>query len=329
MTPARRRWAAVVCVAVASAVLGCSADTGPTPGAMSDASPTPTSATPTPEPTRTETTKPRRKRTRDTLAPATPGVAYYAGRRAGTGELLLFAEQIPDTGTGNAALLEAFRTATTRTPLDPDYASLWRDLPAFAVKSFTAKLFWDGDEGFYSVRLAAGTPTHRPRGMSMREAHLAIQQVVWTLHSMGGVQAPVRFSVRGGAETVTDLLGVPATGPYDAYLAADYAGVLNAVNILTVENTASTDGTIAVSGLAESFEGTVGVQVLGPTGEVVVNDSAQTRGCCDRLFPWSYTLDASDWPAGAYTLMAFTDDPVGIAQGSDGPEIDTKTITVP
>jgi hypothetical protein len=43
---------------------------------------------------------------------------------------------------------------------------------------------------------------------------------------------------------------------------------------------------------------------------------------------WAYSLDTSDWPPGVYTVVALTDDPVGIAQGSDGPETDSKTITV-
>lgn len=255
-----------------------------------------------------------------TTSPAR-GLVYYAGHRARTGELLLFAEKI--AGAAEGSLLDAVRAVTTGPPLDPDYLSLWRDATVDKVK-----LFWDGDEGFYAVRLGADTATGRTRGMTTREAHLAIQQVVWTLQSIGREEAPVAFYVGRSPEPVTDLLGVPATGPYDTYLPADHAGVLSSVNILSIEDTSTTDGAVTVSGVAESFEGTVGVQVLGPGGQVVVETSAQAEQCCGRLFPWSMRLDASGWGPGVYTVRALTDDPIGIAQGSDGPEIDTKIITI-
>lgn len=145
----------------------------------------------------------------------------------------------------------------------------------------------------------------------MREAHLAIQQVVWTLGSVGRTPAPVRFSVGRRDGAVTDLLGVPATGPAATYLAADYRGVLSSMNTL-----APADGATVASRVA-----TVG-------GGLVVDDSTQAEQCCGRLFPWTYSLDTSEWPAGVYTVLALTDDPVRIAQGSDGPQIDTKVITV-
>lgn len=314
MTRRPSRWTAVLAVATAAVLGGCGADPAPAPESTSS-EPVTTEAAPT-EPGQT---RPTREPTPDASEGPAPGLVYYAGHRARTGELLLFAERVP--GTATTSLTDAVRAVTTGDPHDPDYTSLW---PAITVGR--ARLLWDGDEGFYAVRLAAERATGRPRGMSMREAHLAIQQVVWTLQSIGGVEAPVAFYVGDATEPVTDLLGVPATGPDDAYLAADHAGVLSAVNILTVDTAA--DGTVEVSGLAESFEATVGVQVLRPTGEVVTDDSTQAEQCCGRLFPWSYALDTSDWPAGAYTITALTDDPVGIAQGSDGPARDTKTITV-
>lgn len=276
----------------------------------------PSSSTPTSEPTSPPSNDPTAEP--EPTAEPTPGLVYYAGSRARTAELLLFAEQVQARGKG--ALLTAVRAATAGTPLDPDYETLW---PGISVDE--VKLFWDGDEGFYQVRLEAGADTSRPAGMSMRQAHLAIQQVVWTLHSVGDEEAPVEFVVGRSADPVTDLLGVPATGPYDAYLAADYTGVLSKVNILTAQ---VGEGTVEISGVAESFEATVGVRVLGPDGEVVHDYSTQAQECCGRLFPWTYTLDAADWSSGDYTIEARTDDPVGIAQGSDGPEIDTKKITI-
>ncbi len=287
---------------------------------------TPTEAPAATSPTSAVPSKPVPSKPVPSKAVPTPrpktALVYYAGRRARTGELLLFAEPAADR-TRAGGLLDAVRAATAGTPLDPDYTSLWRGITVDKVR-----LLWDGDEGYYSVRLVAGAPTGRPAGMSMREAHLAIQQVVWTLHSVGTVEAPVAFNVGGDTEHVTDLLGVPATGPYDTYLAADHGGVLSRINILAPEDGATVEGEVEVSGLAESFEATVSVRVLGPRGQVVVDDATQAEECCGRLFPWSYTLDTTEWPPGTYTLSFGTDDPVGTAQGSDGPEIDTKTVRI-
>lgn len=68
--------------------------------------------------------------------------------------------------------------------------------------------------------------------------------------------------------------------------------------------------------------------LLDPGGRRVVEDSTQAEECCGRLFPWTYDLSTTGRAPGAYTLEIRTDDPVGIAHGSDGPEIDTKTLTI-
>lgn len=318
MRSGRSRWAAAAAVAVLGACAGCSGGSAD-PDDTAPRSPTTTvttTVTPTAEPTAgTGSAEPDEEQ--GTAASSPRGLVYYAGRRARTGEWQLVAEQ---SGLrGRADLL----AATTRPPTDPDYRSLWSGDVVDRVR-----LLWDGDEGYYSVRLRDEAATRRPAGMSLREAHLAIQQVVWTLDLVGRVPAPVRFSVARSDEPVTDLLGVPATGPSDTYLAADHAGVLSSMNILAPADGAAIDGTVEVSGLAESFEATVGIRVAGPGGEVVVDDSTQAEQCCGRLFPWTYSLDTTGWTPGAYTVSALTDDPVGIAQGSDGPEIDTKVITV-
>ncbi|SFB43300.1 Immunoglobulin-like domain of spore germination [Nocardioides alpinus] len=323
MSTDRSWWTALAAaLAVVGALAGCTST-----GTEADAPSPPPSQAPSATSTQDDPTpaaEPGEERTSGRLgAAAAPptGLVYYAGRRARTGELLLFAEQSTFDGRGD--LLPATREATGGAPVDPDYTSLWSGGAIASVR-----LFWDGDEGYYRVRLRDGRRTRRPAGTSMREAHLAIQQVVWTLHSVGGIRAPVRFSTGRDDDPVTDLLGVPATGPDDTYLAAHHSGVLSAVNILTPADGSPVDGVVEVSGLAESFEGTVGVRVRDQRGRVVLEDGAQAEQCCGRLFPWTYVLDTTGWPSGTYTLEALTDDPVGIAQGSDGPEIETKTITI-
>ena len=242
--------------------------------------------------------------------------------RATTGEPQLRAEPFTGTGSRRAALLAAAREVTAGAPTDPDYRSLWRDTTVEKVR-----LWWDGDEGYYDVRLAQDTPTSRTPRTSVRQAHLAIQQVVWTLRSVGGVDAPVVFHVGRRRAPVTNLLGIPATGPYDGYVAAHYSGVLGKVNILEIDDP-TPDGTVVVRGLAESFEGTVGIDVRGPDASAVLHDSTTAEECCGRLFPWRYELDTSGWAPGEYVIEASTDDPVGIAGGSDGAELDGKSFTI-
>lgn len=312
---ARSGWTAAAALAVLG-MLGACTDASPDdpgePTRMPPAANQPSAATEPAEP---------EGKSGAAAVPSPRGLVYYAGRRARSGEWFLFAEQTDLRG--RSELLAAVRAAVAGPPVDPGYTSLWRGDVVDQVR-----LLWDGDEGYYSVRLRGEGATERPPGMTMREAHLAIQQVVWTLGSVGRVPAPVRFHVGRSHGAVTDLLGVPATGPADTYLAADHRGVLSSMNVLAPVDGAAVDGVVEVSGLAESFEATVGIRVVDVNGELVVNDSTQAEQCCGRLFPWTYSLDTSDWPPGVYTVSALTDDPVGIGQGSDGPEIDTKTITI-
>ena len=268
---------------------------------------------------------PRPQSRREAALADARGLVYHAGRRARTGEWLLFAEQTDLRG--RADVLPAVRAAMTDSAADPDYSSLWVGDVVDRVK-----LWWDGDEGYYAVRLRDEAATRRPPGMSMREAHLAIQQVVRTLQSVGGIATSAKFEVAGADGPVTDLLGIPATGQGDTYLAAHHSGVLNHVSLLAPAEGARVRGEVELSGLAESFEATVGIRVLAADGEVVhdysTQHSTQASQCCFRLWPWRYSLDTTGWAPGTYVVEVRTDDPVGIEHGSDGPEIDTRTIVV-
>ncbi|RYB91802.1 hypothetical protein EUA93_16840 [Nocardioides oleivorans] len=322
----------VLALVLALVLTGCgSSGTGSTPAAPAPAGPSsagpsaePSSAAPE-SPTGTSTTGPPDDAAPSPAATRLPtdlrGLVWFAGRRARTDELLLFAER--SSFAGRRDLLAAARAATVGAPADPDHRTLWRGGAPVSVR-----LWWDGDEGYYDVGLPDVRSTRRPPGTSMREAHLAIQQVVWTLQSVGGTVAPVRFHVGRRGDPVTDVFGIPATGPGDTYLAADGAGVLSAVDVLAPAEGASVRGRVVVSGLAESFEATVGIRVVAPSGEVVLEDGTSAEQCCGRLWPWRYEIDTTGWSPGTYVVEAATDDPVGIANGSDGPEIDTRTITV-
>lgn len=310
-----------VLAVVVLAVAGC----GSTPSDPPDAARATTSPAGSPSQTPSETPSETPSTTR-TEPPATgpapaPGLVYFAGARARTGRLLLFPERAPSDGGDR--LLAAVRAATAGTPDDPDHRTLWGGDVVEAV-SFDGV----GDAGQFSVRLVDdGASTALP-GMTPREAELAVQQVVWTLQSVGRTRAPVAFHVGGSDEPLTSLLGVPATGPDGAYVAEDGEDVLNHVAVLTPSDGATVTGTVVLQGVAESFEATVAIRATSADGEVVHDWSTSAEQCCGRLWPWRSVLDTTGWAPGTYVVEARTDDAVGIANGSDGPEVDTRTIVV-
>jgi hypothetical protein len=311
MTGARPRWGGAVAAALAAVavLVGVVSLTGrpgePGPAAPSAAAPSGPAASSGPA-------------SADAPPPATSddGLVFYVGERARTGELRLYARPAPEGG-----LLAAVRAATAVTPDDADLRTLWRG-DAIDGVGFDGT----GDDARFTVRLVDDSATTRPPGMTPREAELAVQQVVWTLQSTG-TKAPVAFQVDGATEPTT-LLGVPATGPQGTYVAADPEHVLNHVAVLAPAEGARVSGTLRLAGVAESFEATVGIRVVSASGEVVHDSSASAEECCGRLWPWTYALDTAGWAPGTYVVQASTDDPIGIAQGSDGPEIDTRTIVV-
>jgi hypothetical protein len=274
------------------------------------------------QPTETPTVTPTDQPTAEPPAEGErgPGLVFYVGERARTGELRLFARPAPASSDGGP--LAAVRAATAVEPDDPDLRTLWG---GDAVSS----IGFDGigDDGEFSVRLADDSATTALPGMTPREAELAVQQVVWTLQSTG-TKAPVAFYVGGSSRPLASVLGVPATGPRGTYVAEDPADVLNHVAVLEPAEGAAVEGKVVLTGVAESFEGTVGIRAVDSSGTRVHDYSTTAEQCCGRLWPWRYVLDTTGWEPGTYVVEARTDDPVGIAAGSDGPEVDTRTIVV-
>ena len=88
-------------------------------------------------------------------------------------------------------------------------------------------------------------------------------------------------------------------------------------------------GTLAVEGVANSFEANVVVRVQRYEGtEIVAQEPFTAEGWMgDKLFPFSGSIDLSGVPAGKYIVMAMTDDPSGGAEGH-GAFTDTRVITV-
>ena len=217
----------------------------------------------------------------------------------------------------NDRLRAAGNLAVHGDPLDPDYRTLW---PAGAELS-SVSFDGDGASGLISVTLASASLRDRPAGTSAAEAGLAVQQVVYTLQGVVGARAPVQFRLDGNP--VDQVLGVPTAEPITN---APQSEVLAQVNITEPEQGAEASGRLLVSGVADSFEATVPLEVRRGDA-VVLQDFATAEGWGGRLYPWTKTLDISALPPGDYTLAASTDDPSGGEGG--GPQVDTKEFTIP
>jgi hypothetical protein len=293
--------AATAAVIIAFAVIGGPTDEGqdPQPAASDSAS---------------ASDSPTESASEDPAPEQVAAPIYYAGETPQGLRLYREFQRVP----AGERLLAAARAATEGTPLDPDYASLW-GAPAVTQVSFDGT----GAQGEFAVTLRDESLTSAPAGMTGAEAELAVQQLVYTLQGVGQARAPVRFYV--GGEPVDTVLGLDAAEPFTN---APQLDVLALVNITSPEEGATVSaGTLDISGVASSFEATVPVAILDSTGDVVLEDFVTAEGCCDRLYPWEGSLDISGLPSGDYTFRASTDDPSD-GEG-DGPQVDTKTITIP
>ena len=221
---------------------------------------------------------------------------------------------------GTNRLLEAANLAASGTPDDPDYRSAWPEATTFESVSFDGV----GADGLIQVTLSDESLHDRPAGLSEREAELAIEQVVYTLQGVVGARAPVQF--RLGQNPIDQVLGVPtseplANGPVLATLAH--------VNITTPAEGDTVSGTLEVSGVANSFEATVGVKLQRYEGTFIAfQEGVMAEGYMgNKLFPFEHSFDISELEPGRYILTASTDDPSGGAEGF-GPHTDSKIITI-
>jgi len=197
-------------------------------------------------------------------------------------------------------------------PDDPDYRTLW---PQMEVADVGAT------DGLLLVQVPGDGFTERPDGMTKRDARLAMQQLVYTLQGVQQERIPVQVK-REGSDL--RLLGLPSDVPYEQASALE---TLNLVNITSPEEGATvTDGTLTVTGVANSFEASGPCRLLVDGTEMVLQPYQAEGWMEDRLFPFEV-----DFPlegiSGQVVVQCETDDPSGGAEGN-GPAIDTKTITV-
>jgi hypothetical protein len=217
--------------------------------------------------------------------------------------------------------------ALMATPIDPDYRSLWPE------GSLTGVDFdGTGADGSFSVTLSDSSWADRPAGMTPREAELAIQSVVYTLQTSFHAKAPVEFYA--GNRLLDTVLGVPAerdpahSGVRD-FPAAPVLDTLNHVLLTTPQDgVVIGGGQIDVRGGANSFEANVPWLIEDAQGHDVDQGSFIADGWQgERLFTFTGSIDVSSLDPGTYSLIVFTDDPSGGAEGG-GAYADSRTFRI-
>lgn len=277
----------------------------------------PPATSPTQTPTTAPSSSPDPSPSTTTTSPAPDDVAvpvYYVGETArGLG---LYREFQRASGADDP-VLAAVTLAVAGNPLDPDYRSVWPDDAGVAGVEATPDLI--------TVDLS-GASAARPAGMSEREAALAIEQVVYTAQAAYGKgRLPVAIQLGNGP--TAEVLGVPTSEPLAN---GPVLKTLSHVNLTNPAEGQTVSGdTLAVSGVANSFEANVVVRLQRFEGtEVMAQEPFTAEGWMgDQLFPFAGSIDISEVPPGRYTLTAMTDDPSGGAEGP-GADSDSKVITI-
>ena len=277
-----------------------SSETGSDPAPSPSDEPT-TEPTPTPEPTETAPTS--------EPDPSTVAVPVYFTGETPMGLRLYreFRQVEADNPLEEAAALLLAGDA-----LDPDYGTL---LTAVTIESIEA-----GD-GEIVVTLGEDSPLSADKGTSRQEARLAVQSLVYTLQGVAQTRDPVRLQLADGRPA--DLYGQP-TGR--GVKAAPQLDVLSLVSLTTPGEGDTASGTLAVEGVAASFEATVPYAVLDASGAEVVTGFSTAEQFGDRLYPFAAEVDISALEPGTYTFVARTDDPSD-GEGP-GPFEDTRTFVV-
>lgn len=291
---------------------GDSATDGPSPSSTSTAtepaSPTSPAATPSEEPSEETSEEP----SEDTATSQAFAPTYFVGPTPQGARL--FREFQPISEEELAASPGGVNVALARSAagesLDPDYSTL---LPEGAPTATTG-------DGRIQITLPDASWTTRPADLTPREAKLAVQQLVYTAQAVQQERIPVTFLLDG---SVSPVLGLDAP---EGMRAAKQLNVLALVNLDAPAEAQQVSDTLAVNGVASSFEATVPWELRDAGGAVVLEGFATAEGYLDRLYPFTTEIDVSAVAPGDYVFAALTDDPSD-GEGP-GPTEDTKAITI-
>jgi hypothetical protein len=250
----------------------------------------------------------------DTAAPSPPDdtdagrssvlAVYYLG--SGPRGTVLYREFSPAPSSGTP--LEQALAGLMRKPADPDYRTPWRAgwLRAASTGS-----------GAIQVELG-GAPESRPPSMTGRDASESVQQVVYTLQAALQRRDPVVFTRNGNP--VTTVLGVPTSLPVSQGPPLDVLSRMSITN--PGEGQVLPRGRLVVTGVNNSFEATVVVQLKRGGHAYKTKPGIASGYLAERLFPWRVVVNTSKLSPGRYTLVASTDDP----SGRNRQETDTRVI---
>ena len=161
----------------------------------------------------------------------------------------------------------------------------------------------------------------KPKGMSKRDAELAMQQVVYSVQGAAGERAGVQLLLDG--KRTDQVLGQPASEPLTN---ADPTTTLSMMNVTTPEEGMVVSGdTLERRGRGERVRGDVPVgDPAGRPGrgQGLRHDRGVLRSC--RRGRSASTSPTS--PPGTYTFVATNDDP----SGGEGfaPDSDSKTFVI-
>ena len=142
---------------------------------------------------------------------------------------------------------------------------------------------------------------------------LALQQVVYTVSA--GFQEPLEVTFhRGGS-----IVATAGRSPQLETLAL--------VNLSDPSEGQQVSGTLAVTGVANSYEATVPWRLLQGSSELEGGFFTAEGWMGERLFPFSGEIDVSSLAPGTYTLIVETSDPSGGAEGF-GSSSDSRSFVI-
>jgi len=272
--------------------------TTPSPTTTTEPSPAPSPPTPSPNPSAVEPSTPATGGSR--VVPV-----YYVSE---TGRGVRLAREFRAT-TSPSSDAEAAVEIMLEGPADPDYSSLWgSDVTVRSV---------DVEPDLVTVDLSGASLAARLG--SADDAHLAMQQLVFTVQAVAQDRAPVRVLVDGGpAETLWQQVDVAQPVRNDEPMD---------VRMLVQLNSPGEGGRsgrqVRVTGEAAAFEANLLWRVTraGSGEEVDSGFTMTTNG--QVLAPFAFELELDP---GEYVLEVTEDDP----SGGEGypPTTDTKQFTV-
>jgi len=203
----------------------------------------------------------------------------------------------------------AVRLAVYGPPHDPDYRTDWDPGSTYATAHAA--------EGIITVDIInAATFQTRLEGMSVAEAEMAVEQVMYTAQAVLRSDEPVKFLLDG--RPTDRVFGIPAERPLSPGTPED---VLAQVWIDKPAEGQILQREFTVTGLANAFEANVQWELM--QGEEVVKRGYTTAEECCTMAPYSFMVTA---PPGDYTLVVHDGDPSG-GEGFASWR-DTKQITV-